>query len=113
MSKAMKGVKIGLSVLALLIAGLILAFLIGFFQRLIVSGAEFVSDLGDKLLLTEEDETPEATEDLYSRYYRQNIAGPTVSPGDDPSWESEMPEAPVDKTAEELAREAAPPTAGP
>ena len=95
----MNAKKIGLTALAAA-AGLVLLVLLGsLFQRLLIAGARMAQGIGDTVILDDEavigDGAAEPTAGLQA----------TWPPGDDPSWSGDMPLAPVDKTAEELARE--------
>ncbi len=96
----MKTAKIAAAVFAAGLILLLVLFLGGLFQRLLIAGARLAQDMGDTVILTEEDEiggeafqAPEAA------------AIATWPPGDDPSWSEDTPLVPVDMTAEELAEE--------
>ena len=89
-----------MTALAVALVVLLLFFLGGVFQRLLIAGARLAQDMGDTVILTDEDEvgggatqTPEP------------VAAVTWPPGDDPSWSEDMPLVPVDQTADELAKE--------
>ena len=94
----MNAKKIGLTALAVALGLVVLLFLAGLFQNLLIAGARLTQGIGDTVIpeeaaVDEEDEEPTAAP----------VA--TWPPGDDPSWSEDMPLAPVDKTADELAQE--------
>ena len=98
----MKAAKIAGGVLAAALALLLLALLAGLFQRLLIAGTQMARNLGDTVIVTDEDE---GDEDGEAAPFQTDAPVATWPPGDDPSWHEDMPLSPVDKTANELAEE--------
>ena len=75
----------------------VVVLLTGVFQRLLIGGSRLIDNLGDielpETAYFDEDESEMPTA----------AAQATWPPGDDPSWNEEMPLVPVDMTAAELA----------
>ena len=99
--KAMKTGRILLTALAVALVILLVMFLGGVFQRLLIAGARMAQDMGDTVIITDEDEIG-GEEALQTP---ETVAVTTWPPGDDPSWSEDMPLVPVDQTADELAEE--------
>ncbi len=96
----MKAAKIAGIALAAALALLLVFFLAGLFQRLLIAGTRMVQDMGDTVIITDDEEVGGKTAPAWTE---APVA--TWPPGDDPSWGEEMPQVPVDKTADELAEE--------
>ena len=96
----MKAAKAVLMVLAAAAVILALFLMGGLFQRLLVAGARLADDVGDTVIITDDDVVGER-----APVYETPLPAATWPAGDDPSWSEDMPLAPVDQTAEELARE--------
>jgi len=98
----MKAARFAATVAGVVLAIILAAFLAGLFQRLLIAGARLAQDMGDTVIITDEDviggdgeAAPFATEPPAA----------TWPPGDDPSWSEDMPQVPVDRTADELAED--------
>ncbi len=98
----MKAAKIVGGALAVLLALALLVFLAGLFQRLLIAGTQMARNLGETVIVTDEEA---AGEDEAPSSISTDAPVATWPPGDDPSWSEEMPRVPVDKTADELAEE--------
>ena len=97
----MKAGKIAGALVTALLALIVLALLAALFQRLLIAGTQMARDVGDTVILTEEDVVGEGETEPFAT----DAPAATWPPGDDPSWSEDMPLSPVDKTAEELAEE--------
>ena len=95
----MKGKKIGLTALAVIVALALFLLLAGAFQNLLIAGARLAQGIGDTIV--PEGEVAVGPDEAGPTA----VAAATWPPGDDPSWSGDMPLSPVDKTADELARE--------
>ncbi|MBR3502682.1 MAG: hypothetical protein IKO07_00380 [Clostridia bacterium] len=95
----MNGKKIGLAALAVVLGLALLLLLAGAFQNLLIVGARLAQGIGDTVVPDEEQETG------WDEAEPSAAPAATWPPGDDPSWSEDMPLAPVDKTADELAEE--------
>ena len=98
----MKAIKVIAAILAAALVFVLVLFVGGLFQRLLITGAQMAQDWGDTVILTDDAEVGEGNAS-YAPDYDAPVA--TWPPGDDPSWSEDMPLAPVDQTADELAEE--------
>lgn len=96
----MRAVRAMLSVLAILLALGLAVGVVGLMGKLLISGAGLLGSWGSVSLSEESAPGPEQAIETFSPVEPAS----TVPPGDDPSWSLPMDSAPVDQTADELAK---------
>ena len=96
----MRAAKAVLSVIVIALAVGLITGLLMLFQRLLISGANMAGQWGDTLAVDQGASAPDDTIETFAPVEPKS----TVPPGDDPSWSEPMDSAPVDQTAEELAK---------
>ena len=96
----MRAVKAALSFVVIALAVGLIAGLLMLFQRLLISGANMAGQWGDTSTVDQGASAPDDAIETFAPVEPKS----TVPPGDDPSWSEPMDSAPVDQTAEELAK---------
>ena len=96
----MRAAQAMLSVVVIALAIGLIAGLLMLFQRLLISGANMAGQWGDTLAVDQGVSAPDDAIETFAPVEPKS----TVPPGDDPSWSQPMDSAPVDQTADELAK---------
>ena len=96
----MRAVKVVSSIIVIALAIGLIAGMLMLFQKLLISGANVASQWGD----TSTADQGASSQDDAIETFAPATPKSTVPPGDDPSWSEPMDSAPVDQTADELAK---------
>ena len=96
----MRALRAVLSLAMIALAIAVIAGMIALFQRLLISGAGMAGQWGDTSIADNGASSPNDAIETFAPAEPKS----TVPPGDDPSWSQPMDSAPVDQTADELAK---------